>query len=139
MCFGISVKVHPGLEDSPGALLPSPKRLQEGCLGSPLGDRSKAPGESSSPGWQGVLLDHLREDVALAQDLDLLALDLDVAAGVAAVDDLVAGGDGQGGALAVVQQLAGADREHAAALRLLLGAVGQQDAARGLLLRLQRL
>src|SRR4051812_6347081 len=45
-------KTHPGpgFEDSPGALLPSPKRLPERCLGSPLGDGKKAPGESSNPG-----------------------------------------------------------------------------------------
>ena len=39
----------------------------------------------------------------------------------------------------VIEQLAGADRDDAAALRLLLGAVGQQDAAGGFLFRFERL
>ena len=41
--------------------------------------------------------------------------------------------------VAAVEQLAGADRDDAATLRLLLGGVRQQDAAGGLFLGLQRL
>src|SRR5262249_41671540 len=37
---------------SPGALIQSPKRLR-GSSWSPLGDRNKTPGESSSPGVRG--------------------------------------------------------------------------------------
>src|SRR5207244_9379349 len=85
------------------------------------------------------LLDDLGEDVALAHDLDFAAFDLDVTAAVAAVDHLIALLDGQGAALAAVAQFAGADRQDAATLRLLLGGVGQQDATGRLLLRLQRL
>jgi WD40 repeat protein len=44
----------PGLEDSPGALLPSPQGLQ--ALLSPEGDGNKAPGERSEPG--GLTLTH---------------------------------------------------------------------------------
>src|SRR5262245_30886928 len=49
------------------------------------------------------------EDLALAQDAELLALPLDLGAGVLAVEDLVAGLDGERDALAVVGEAAGAD------------------------------
>src|SRR5438874_1211171 len=46
--------LHPGLEDSAGALLPSPKRLQN-RFWSPLGDGNKAPGEAlRTPGVRRV-------------------------------------------------------------------------------------
>src|SRR5205814_1965018 len=76
--------------------------------------------------WERELLLHdLGEHVALAQDLVPGAFDLHLVAAVLAVEDLVAGGDGAGAAAAVVQQLAGADGDHLAALRLLLGGVRQ--------------
>ena len=69
-----------------------------------------------------------------------LPFDLDVGAGVLAEEDLVADlARPARCAFAVVAQLAGADGDDLAALRLLLGGVGQQDAAGRLLLRLERL
>src|SRR4051812_11239226 len=52
----------PGLEDSPGALLPSPSGLITRGW-SPEGDRIKAPGESSSPGTRGRGTSFLRRKV----------------------------------------------------------------------------
>src|SRR5688572_13380279 len=75
------------------------------------------------------LTNYLRENVALAQDLDFVAADFNVGAAVFAVDHLVADLDRQLAALAAVEQLAGADRQDLAALRLLFGRVGQDDAA----------
>src|SRR5215475_11545329 len=74
--------------------------------------------------WLIVLLHDLGEDVALAHDLDLAAIDLDVAATVATEDHLVALHDGRRRALAVVAQLAGADGQDTTALRFLLGGIG---------------
>src|SRR5436309_15599718 len=91
-----------------------------------------APG---SPGWFSLL--DFGEEVALAQDLQFAAVHLDVAAAVLAEDDLVAPGDGQGDALALVVELAGADGHDAAALRRMLGRFRQQYAARRHLLGLQ--
>src|SRR5262245_15041705 len=77
-----------------------------------------------------------REDVVLADEEVLLAVDLDLAAGVAAEDDPLPGRDRRRGALAVVEELAVADRDDDPLLRLLLGGVGQDDSARRLLLGL---
>ncbi len=52
----------------------------------------------SAPSWLYIfarLSEHFREDVGFAEDLDLVAVDFDVAAGVLAVDHLVADADGQ--------------------------------------------
>src|SRR5215475_8306251 len=76
-----------------------------------------------------VLLHDLGEDVALAHDLDLAAIDLDVAATVAAEDHLVALHDGRWRPLGVVPYLAGAAARHTTALRFFLGGSGQRDAA----------
>src|SRR5437868_258565 len=71
----------------------------------------------SVPLWLGpVSLHDLGEDVALAHDLDFLAVDLDVAATVAAEDHLVALDDGERSPLAVVAQFARPDRQDAATL-----------------------
>src|SRR5579871_4794850 len=85
------------------------------------------------------LLHNLRENIALAHDLDFLPVDLDVVAGVAAVQNLVALADVERVTLAVVVHLARADREDAATLRLLLGGVRQQDATGGLRFGFERL
>src|SRR5262249_11213404 len=61
----------------------------------------------------------LREDVALAHDLDFFAADLDLVAGVAAVEHLVADGHRHRLALAVLEGLARADGHDLAALGLL--------------------
>ena len=72
----------------------------------------------------------------LAQDHELLAVDLDLRAGVLAVEHLVALLHAHLAALAAVQQLARADGDDLAALRLFLGRVRQDDPAGGLLLGL---
>src|SRR4051794_21578923 len=73
----------------------------------------------------------LGEDVGLAQDQQVLAVHGDLGAAVLGVQDLVALADVEGDALAVVVELAVADREHLALLRLLLGRVGEHDAGGG--------
>src|SRR3954447_817580 len=81
----------------------------------------------------------LRQDVGLAQHEELLAVDGDLGTAVLAVEDLVALGHVDRDALVVVAELAVADGEDLAALRLLLGRIGEDDAARGRLLLLYRL
>src|SRR4051794_18057169 len=80
-----------------------------------------------------------REHVVLAHDDDFFAVELDLGAGVAGEDDLVALLDGERGLLAVVEALAVADRQDLAPLGLLLGRVGEDDAALGLPLGLDTL
>src|SRR5215213_8790710 len=80
------------------------------------------------------LLADLREDVARGEDEVLLAVVLDLGAAVLAVDDLVADGDVERHAVAVVVDAAGADREDLALLGLLLrGVRDDQAGGRGLL------
>src|SRR5262249_45688420 len=81
----------------------------------------------------------LGEDIALAQDEQLLTIDLDLRAAVLAVEDLVALGDVQRDALRSVLVVATlADGEDLALLRLLLGGVGEDDAAGSRLLLFDR-
>src|SRR5207249_9360541 len=75
------------------------------------------------------------EDVLLAEDQVLPAVELDLGAGVLAEQHPVAGLHVDGQHLAVLL-LARADRHHLPLLRLLLGRVGDDDAARALLLLL---
>ena len=86
------------------------------------------------PWFNRISLQHA-EDVALAEDDELLAVDLNVGAGVLAVVDRVAGADADLHALAVVVELAGPDGDHLALGRLFLGRVGQDDATLGFLFR----
>src|SRR5262245_39760051 len=79
------------------------------------------------------LLDH-GEDVVLAQDGVLLAVDLDLAAGVLAEEDAVALLDVERAHRPVLEDPAVADRDHAPLLGLLLGRVGDDDPAFALLL-----
>src|SRR5580765_4521101 len=79
------------------------------------------------------------EDVVLAHDQVFVTDVLDLGAGVGAEEDPVADLDGEGRALAVVEELALADRDHLAFLRLLLRALGEQDASRGALFGLDAL
>src|SRR3712207_4796775 len=82
----------------------------------------------------------LGEHVRLAEDQQVLAVDLDLRAAVLGVEDLVTLGDVEGDALlAVLVPLAVADGEDLALLRLLLRGVGEDDAGRGRLLLLDRL
>ena len=84
-------------------------------------------------------LDDLREHVRLAEHQELVAVDLDLRAPVLRVQDLVALGDVERHALAVVVELAVADGEDLALLGLLLRGVGQDDPTGHGLLLLERL
>src|SRR5207245_1064921 len=75
------------------------------------------------------------QNLVLAQDQDVLALEPDVRARVLPEQDLVAHLHIQGDLGAVVEDLAVADAEHLALLGLLLGRIGDDDPSlRGLLL-----
>ena len=74
-----------------------------------------------------------REDVVLAEDDVLDAVDLDLGAGVLAEQDAVARLHVERADLAVLEDLAVADGDDLALDRLLLGGVGDDDAALGLL------
>src|SRR3954453_20314711 len=77
---------------------------------------------------------HLRQHVRLAEHEHIVGPELDLRAAVLREDDLVALGDVHRHELSLVVAAARPDREHAAALRLLLRRVRQDDAAgRGLL------
>src|SRR6476646_11230611 len=80
-----------------------------------------------------------REDVLLADDEQLVAVDLELGPGVLGVQDLVPGLHIHGLALAVVEDLPGAGSDDRAFLGLLLGGVRQDDAALGHLLTGARL
>src|SRR5256885_13417195 len=81
----------------------------------------------------------LRQPVALAQDQEVLAVDLDLRAAVLGVQALVALGDVERDPLAVVVELAVADGQDLPLLRLLLRGVGEDDARGRRLLLLDRL
>src|SRR5438045_6552212 len=74
---------------------------------------------------------HDRENVFLAHDHQLFAVEFDFGSGVAGEDDFVAFLDAEGGALAAIQALAVAQSEDLAAFGFFLGAVGQDDPALG--------
>src|SRR6201999_616252 len=78
-----------------------------------------------------ISLVDLGEDVGLAQDQQVLAVNGDLRAAVLRVQDLVALGHVERDALAVVVELPVADREDLALLRLLLGGVRKDDAGSG--------
>src|SRR5271166_5328318 len=86
-----------------------------------------------------VLLDDLGQDVGFAKDLDFLAVHLDLSARVLAEEDLVPLDHADRGTLAGIEELAGAYRQHLAALGFLLGRIGKDDAAGRLLFRLDLL
>src|SRR5688500_14626170 len=73
-----------------------------------------------------------RKDVVLAHDHQLFTVELDLGAGVAGEDDLVALLDGRRDALSFVGPAAFADAQHLAPLGLFLGGVGEDDSALGL-------
>src|ERR687891_496969 len=87
-------------------------------------------GMDECPPWDPVesLLED-GEDVFLAQDQIVVAVDLHFVAGVLAEQDAVAGLDVEGNALAAVVDLPGADRDDLGALGLFLGGVGDDDPA----------
>src|SRR5829696_5093993 len=80
----------------------------------------------------------LGQDVRLAQDEQVLAVDLDLRPAVLRVQDLVALGHVERHALTVVVELAVADGEDLALLGLLLGGVGKDETGCGRLLFLDR-
>ena len=84
-----------------------------------------------------VLANDLRENVGLAEDLVLFAVDFDFGAAVFAVDDFVADFDGEFAAAARIEQLAGARGDDLAALRLFLGRIWQARCRRRSSLRLR--
>src|SRR3954471_24792131 len=108
--------------------------------GSPRGPGPANSPPCSVPLWCKLLgsIDD-REHVILAHDHQLLAVELDLGAGVAGEDDLVAFLDVERGALAVVEAAGVADGPGLATLGLLLGGVGEHDAALGLALGFQPL
>src|SRR5436190_13656022 len=69
--------------------------------------------------------DHLRQNIALAEDFDIFAADFDVGSPVLAVDHFVADLYREFPAFAAVQELAGTDGDDRPALRLLFGAIGE--------------
>src|SRR4029078_12275977 len=73
----------------------------------------------------------LREHVRLAQDEHVVGTDLDLRPAVLGEDHLVADRDVHLDVLPVLVTRCGTDGQDLAALRLLLGGVGQHDAARG--------
>src|SRR2546428_261215 len=101
---------------------------------------------SSSPvginGWERLsrsLRAEDTEDVLLLHDEVFLAVQLDLAAGILAEEDSVAFLHREREVLAVVVDLAGAHGDHLALLRLLLGGVGDDEAAVLLVLLLEAL
>src|SRR5277367_6469903 len=83
--------------------------------------------------WVELLLDDA-ENVLFAEDEVVFALNLHFGAGVLAEQDGVAGLDVERADLAVLENLAVADGDDFALKRLLLGAVGDDDSALGLVL-----
>src|SRR3954451_16296356 len=79
------------------------------------------------------------EDLVFAQNHEVVAVDLDLTAGVLAHENLVALFDVHGRALAFIVELAGTDGDHFGLLRLLLGGVGNDDSTPDLLLGLETL
>src|SRR5918912_123381 len=94
------------------------------------------------PGARGarpsVLISDNSQDVAPADDQQILASDLDLGADILGVEHLGALADLKRGARAVVVKGARTDRQHRAALRLLRGRVGQDHTARRDLFPLRR-
>ena len=86
--------------------------------------------------FDGAALDDA-EDVAFLHDDELLAVDLDLGARPFAEQHPVAGLDVERMDLAVLAARAGADGDHFALHRLFLRGVGNDDAARGLLVLLE--
>src|SRR6476620_3024875 len=82
----------------------------------------------------GLALDDAH-DVGLLHDQELLAIELHLGAGPLAAQDAVARLHVERHQLALLVAAAGADGDHLALLGLLLGGVGDDDATRSLLLR----
>src|SRR3954468_1459840 len=114
------------------------------CLaksGVPPGDAGRGSGfvVGAPLGARGGLGLDGREDVLLADDEELLVVDLELGPGVLRVEDLVADLEVDRLALAVIEDPARPDGQDAALLRLLLDSVREDDAALGHLLTGSRL
>src|ERR1039457_201585 len=92
---------------------------RRGCAGRDRRVRASKPDLPSA-------LDH-RENVLVADDQQVLAVKLEVRAGVLRVEDLVARAQVDLLALAVIEDPARANRDHGSLLRLLLGGVRDHD------------
>src|SRR5215208_2490108 len=103
---------------------------------SPSDGRARSV-ERIGPSMRGLVLDD-REDVLLAHDEELLALDLELGAGVLRVEDLVALLHVHRLALAVVENSSGTGCDDRPLLRLLLRGVREDDARLGHLLARRR-
>src|SRR5262245_54224394 len=101
---------------------------------SPTAERARW---SASAGGSLVLDD--RQDVLLADDQEVVALDLELGTGVLGVEDLVALLDVHRLTLPVIEHLTGAGGDDRTLLGLLLGGVRQDDATLGDFLALGRL
>src|SRR5262245_11698419 len=99
-------------------------------------DRLRPTRNSKLETW---LFQDLRQDIALAHYFEFLASFFDLAAGVAAKQNLVADFHAQWRAVATVAELSGPDGKHFPALWLLFRGVRQQDPAGRLFFGLQRL
>src|SRR5690606_30752728 len=109
---------------------------------------SPVEGDSCSPIWWGRIpfahfqilkpLDD-REDIALAHDQVILAIDLNLGAGILPVQNRVTGLDFHFDQRARVRGLARTDGDDLALLRLFLGVIGDVQSARGLFRSLKRL
>src|SRR5205814_2125860 len=116
----------------PGALRPTGEAVGRAKRSA---DRSSGPGEAvgGRSGWAvGVMSVEHREQVVLAHDQVLLAVDLDLGAAVLAEQHAVAGLDLGRDDLAVLVALARADGDHLGLDRLLLGRIGDEQTTRGL-------
>src|SRR5690348_6327833 len=98
-----------------------------------------APRDAGRGKLQSRKLFEHAENVRLAEDDELLAIDFHFGARVLAVVNDIAGAKADLVALALVIELAGADGNHFALGRLFLGRVGEHDSAGGLLLRFRLL
>ena len=107
------------------------RRMRPGIV-VPSSFETRAPARSSGRGIAIDLGDDAH-DVALLHDQEFLAVDLDLGARPLAEQDAVAGLDVDRDELAGLVAAAGADGDDFALLRLFLGGVGDDDAARGLL------
>src|SRR5438477_9308412 len=99
---------------------------------------SRARGADATP-LAGRLLGDFGENITLAHDLEVFAIDFDFAAGVFAEDDLIADADRKVPTLAAIEQPARPDSHDVATLRLLLRGIREHDAPGGDFFGVQRL
>src|SRR5262249_27020490 len=79
-----------------------------------------------------------RENIALAEDLELLAVDFHFRAAVLPEDHFIADFHGEFAAAAAIEQFARSSRQYLAALRFFLGSIWQNNTASGHFFSFQR-